>query len=76
MQYSKLITVQDPGAEGDDSNPRARDERSRWYCEQLEEGNILSLPETPFDFPLEEQEFLDWCEERRGAHLKERSCDD
>ena len=70
MQYSKLITVQDPRAEGDDSNPRARDEQSRWYCEQLEEGNILSLPETPFDFPLEEQEFLLSQRQTRGGHHK------
>jgi hypothetical protein len=35
-----------------------RDDRARWYSEQLEEGNILFFPKTPFDLPEDEREFL------------------
>lgn len=32
--------------------------RARWCCAQLEEGNILFFPQTPFEFPAEEIQFL------------------
>ena len=35
-----------------------RGERGRWCCEQLERGNILFFPLTPFSFPEEERTFL------------------
>lgn len=32
--------------------------RARWCCAQLEEGNILFFPETPFEMPAEDTQFL------------------
>jgi len=34
------------------------DERARWYCQQLEEGQVLFFPTPPFDVPEEERQFL------------------
>ncbi len=34
------------------------DERARWYCQQLEEGQILFFPTPPFHLPEEERKFL------------------
>jgi 3-deoxy-D-manno-octulosonic acid hydroxylase-like protein len=34
------------------------EDRSRWCCARLEEGNILFFKNTPFDFPREESQFL------------------
>lgn len=36
----------------------SRGERGQWCCEQLERGNILFFPLTPFPFPEEERAFL------------------
>jgi hypothetical protein len=33
-------------------------ERARWYCEQLERGEIIFFPHSPFPLPATEQEFL------------------
>ena len=33
-------------------------EQARWCCTQLEEGNILFFPSTPFEFPPEDMQFL------------------
>jgi hypothetical protein len=33
-------------------------ERSPWYCSRLEDGQILFFPETPFELPAEDREFL------------------
>ena len=35
-----------------------RNARSRWYCEQLEQGKILFFPQPPFRIPAEDREFL------------------
>ena len=34
------------------------EDRVHCYCEQLEEGNILFFPETPFELPENDREFL------------------
>lgn len=54
---SQLVCVQNAGGEW--TGP-ARDtsERGRWICSQLEAGNIVFFPRTPFAFPAEEREFL------------------
>jgi hypothetical protein len=44
----------------------APQDRARWCCEQLEEGNILFFRQTPFEFPLEEVQFL-LSQEQSGA---------
>ena len=36
----------------------APQDRARWCCAQLEEGNILFFSQTPFEFPREEIQFL------------------
>src|SRR4051812_12823079 len=38
--------------------------RSRWYCEQLEQGEIVFFDQIPFDLPEEDQSFL--LTQRRG----------
>jgi hypothetical protein len=38
--------------------------RARWYCEQLEQGQIIFFDEVPFDLPEEDQSFL--LAQRRG----------
>jgi hypothetical protein len=55
---SRLIPVQDE--RGNDLRPTVTDsnERGRWLCAELEQGNILFFPRTPFEFPEEEREFL------------------
>ncbi len=35
-----------------------QEERSRWYCSGLEDGQIVFFPETPFELPAEDREFL------------------
>jgi hypothetical protein len=55
---SQLIPVQN--AQGEFITPQATDPvtRGRWLCSQLESGNILFFPHTPFPFPPEDREFL------------------
>jgi 3-deoxy-D-manno-oct-2-ulosonic acid (Kdo) hydroxylase len=53
-----LIAVRD--FEGPEDAPASRisEDRARWYCERLEDGNILFFPKTPFHLAHEEIEFL------------------
>ncbi len=55
---SQLVSVQN--ARGEFVTPDAADaaSRGRWLCSQLESGNILYFPRTPFGFPPEDREFL------------------
>src|SRR5437762_4448622 len=41
-----------------ESTPRDPEARGRWFCEHLEEGNILFFPKTPFELPEHDREFL------------------
>jgi len=45
-------------------NPADAQERARWYCQQVEQGEILFFNTIPFDLPKEDQEFL--LSQRRG----------
>ena len=53
-----LAEVNDFQAEGGWESSPAAAVRARWCCEQLEEGRILFFEALPFDFPLEDREFL------------------
>lgn len=53
---SQLVPVQDSG--GSFVGPADPAERGRWLCSQLEAGNILFFPHTPFAFPQDDREFL------------------
>ena len=55
---SQLVPVTLFAAEESRSASPSREERGRWCCEQLERGNILFFPLTPFPFPEEERDFL------------------
>src|SRR5215469_14898668 len=33
-------------------------DRTRWYCDQLERGNVLFFPSVPFDLPAADRDFL------------------
>ena len=33
-------------------------DRARWYCDQLERGNVLFFPSVPFDLPAADRDFL------------------
>ncbi len=54
---------------------RENDARSRAYCERLEAGEILFFRELPFNFPLEDREFLlgqKWSELRLHKNVSYR----
>lgn len=54
---SQLVSVQN--ASGSYSTPSSDpSERGRWLCSQLEAGNILFFPRTPFAFPQADRELL------------------
>lgn len=54
---SQLVKVQDDaGASLVPASDPA--ESGRWLCSQLEAGNILVFPKTPFSFPQSDREFL------------------
>ncbi|MGH9432877.1 MAG: Kdo hydroxylase family protein [Terriglobia bacterium] len=48
----------------------AASERSRWYCETLEEGEILFFPQTPFILPSEDCDYLRNVRQTRSSHYK------
>jgi 3-deoxy-D-manno-octulosonic acid hydroxylase-like protein len=52
---TKLVQV---GSQEGASTARGTDDRGGAYCEQLEDGNILFFPKTPFEFPDEDRQFL------------------
>jgi hypothetical protein len=52
------ITVSDFQQPGGWTNALARAERAAWYCQQLEQGQILFFPTLPFALPQGRQEFL------------------
>lgn len=45
--------------------PARAEARSRWCCEQLEEGQILYFEGIPYDFPQADREFL--LQQRQGS---------
>ncbi len=54
-------------------------ERARWYCEQLERGEILFFPEPPFDLPDADREFLlqqEWSALRLHKNVSYRPTED
>ncbi len=51
-------------------DPAAAPERSRWYCECLEEGEILFFPHTPFILPDKDCEYLRNVRQTRSSHYK------
>jgi hypothetical protein len=55
---SHLISVQNTQGEFTTPYPADPAARGRWLCSQLESGNILFFPRTPFPFPSEDREFL------------------
>ena len=52
------------------ANPALRDERARWYCERLEEGEILFFAHTPFLLPQEDRAFLLNVQQASAAYYK------
>lgn len=52
-----LVKVDDFTAPEPAAEPRP-EYGARWRCEQLEEGNILFFPRTPFELPEEDRTFL------------------
>lgn len=52
-----LIEVRDFTAEGW-GDPTHKEERARWCCERLEEGEILFFERSPFILPEEDRNFL------------------
>ncbi|MBV9491134.1 MAG: Kdo hydroxylase family protein [Verrucomicrobia bacterium] len=53
-----LITIEDFAYPGGWADPHRSEERSRWCCEQLEDGAMLLLKSIPFDLPASDLEFL------------------
>ncbi len=57
------------------SDPAQGDARARWYCEQLEAGQILFFPTPPFALPEDDQQFLlgqRWAEKRLHKNVSYR----
>jgi 3-deoxy-D-manno-oct-2-ulosonic acid (Kdo) hydroxylase len=52
------------------AEPTARLARSRWYCERLEEGQILIFPATPFAIADEDRDFLVGVRQTTAAYHK------
>jgi hypothetical protein len=52
---TKLVQVGTP--EGAPAT-RGAEDQGRWYCEQLEQGNILFFAKTPFEFSDDDRKFL------------------
>jgi hypothetical protein len=46
------------------------EERSRWYCSGLEDGQILFFSDTPFELPAEDREFLIGARQTSAAYHK------
>jgi len=55
---SHVVDVPEFLASGSATRLQSRQEQGRRYCEQLERGNILLFPATPFEFPEADREFL------------------
>ncbi len=64
-----LITVEDFTAKGW-GHAGSTDERTRWYCQKLEEGEILFFPRTPFELPEEDRAFLLGVRQASAAYYK------
>lgn len=60
-------------------SPQDATVRARFYCEQLERGQVLFFPEFPFELPAEDREFLisqRWSELRLHKNVSYRPGDD
>lgn len=64
-----LIAVKDFGARGW-TTLAPKEERARWYCERLEEGEILFFTRTPFLLPPEDRAFLVNVQQASAAYHK------
>jgi hypothetical protein len=86
MQNANWIAVEDyrfPGGwtgaglgAGDSTD---KDARARALCRELEAGKILFFPKLPYEFPLDEREFLlsrEWNELRLHKNVSYRPADD
>ena len=49
---------------------QAGPDRSEWYCARLEEGQILFFPQTPFDLPPDDRDFLIGVRQTTAAYHK------
>ena len=52
------------------TEPQDGEERSRWYCARLEEGQILFFPQIPFELPEEDRDFLTGVRQTTAAYHK------
>lgn len=53
-----LVRVEDYKFSGGWTDETSPAEKSNWCCEHLEDSNILFFPETPFQFPRKDVEYL------------------
>src|ERR1700688_1037239 len=61
------------------ANSAEKDARAKVLCRELEAGKILFFPTLPYEFPLEEREFLlsrAWNELRLHKNVSYRPTDD
>ena len=64
-----MIEVKDFGIDGWAALV-SKEERARWYCERLEEGEILFFDHTPFLLPSENRAFLVNVQQASAAYHK------
>jgi 3-deoxy-D-manno-oct-2-ulosonic acid (Kdo) hydroxylase len=73
------VTVEDYNFSAGWVKPQEAATRGRFYCEQLESGQILFFRELPFDLPAADREFLiaqPWSESRLHKNVSYRPGDD
>ena len=79
MPNSPWIQVEDYKAPRGWVSGEKREERSRAYCEMLERGEILFFRVLPFQFSIEDQQFLreqEWTELRMHKNVSYRPAED
>jgi 3-deoxy-D-manno-oct-2-ulosonic acid (Kdo) hydroxylase len=67
---TRVISVQDASGAPLDPSFSSPLDRALWLCSQLESGNILFFPRTPFAFAREDRELLLRQKQTRGGHDK------
>ncbi len=82
MQNTRWIPVHDFTCAAGWANPlhgEQAEARARWYCEQLEQGQILFFASPPFELPDDDRQFLlgqSWAESRLHKNVSYRPAQD
>ena len=67
---AKLVTIDDMSFLSSASWSGSSTSENQRYCQELESGNILFFPQTPFPFPADDLAFLLAQRQTEAAHRK------